>query len=116
MIGTFTTSLYFSMFYDSGPSSTHFDYTAREYWWYLFLLGCMCCDFVGLNAQNIAFQNDSSGFVAIIGYMIVFYGFLADYFIFGLLVNSVQMAGALLIFVVNIGTTVYKLKQQRASE
>jgi len=48
--------------------------------------------------------------VAIIGYMIVFYGFLADYFIFGFSINSVQMAGALLIFLVNVGTTIYKLK------
>lgn len=104
------------MFYDDSATSTHFDNSNRQWWWFGYLLCCLTCDYVGLNAQNIAFQKDSSGFVAIIGYMIIFYGFLADYFIFGFTINGVQIAAALLILGVTVGTSVYKLKQKQSEQ
>lgn len=39
-------------------------------------------DWVAYNTIMIAFQKSASGFVALIGYISVFYGFLADVFIF----------------------------------
>ena len=73
----------------------------------------MCVlDFVSLNSQNIAFQSDSSGFVAVIGYLIIFYGFLADQFIFSSPITGFDLAGAALILVVTVSVTLYKLKQK----
>ncbi len=77
---------------------------------YLFL-ACVF-NFFELNAQNIAFQSDSSGFVAVIGYMIVFYGFFADEFVFQTPISGFDLAGACMIFVVTVGVTVYKLRQK----
>jgi len=73
----------------------------------------MCIlDFVSLNSQNIAFQSDSSGFVAVIGYLIIFYGFLADQFIFDSPITGFDLAGACLILVVTVSVTLYKVKQK----
>ena len=73
----------------------------------------MCVlDFISLNSQNIAFQSDSSGFVAVIGYLIIFYGFLADQLIFNSPITGFDLAGAFLILVVTVSVTVYKLKQK----
>ena len=49
---------------------------------YLALFAACCFDFLQLCSMNIAFQNDSSGFVAILGYISVVYGFIADELIF----------------------------------
>ena len=76
---------------------------------YLFL---MCCfDLTAVCTQQLAFQKDSSGFVAIIGYTVVVYGFLADYFIFQVTPTGLQIAAASLILLVNLVTTVIKLRQ-----
>ena len=73
------------------------------------LLGC-CIDWVGLNAMNIAYQSDTSGFISIIGYLSVFYSFLADEFIFQAPMTGLDLVGALVIAVVTVGVAVYKLR------
>jgi hypothetical protein len=50
--------------------------------------------------------------VAVIGYMIVLYGFLADELIFESPVTGFDLAGACMIFTVTVGVTIYKLKQK----
>jgi len=73
----------------------------------------MCVlDFVSLNSQNIAYQSDSSGFVAVIGYLITVYGFLADLLIFDSPITGFDLTGAVLILTVTVSVTVYKLKQK----
>lgn len=67
-------------------------------------------DFISMNSQNIAFQSDSSGFVAVIGYLIVLYGFLADEFIFDSAITGFDLVGACIILFVTVGVTVFKLK------
>ena len=48
----------------------------------------MCIgDFIAVCSQQVAFQKDSSGFVSMIGYTSVVYGFAADYFLFGIAVS-----------------------------
>ena len=89
----------------------HVDHTA-----YMWLFLCCCLDFAGVNCQNIAFQSDSSGFVAIIGYIAVFYGFMADEFIFHRPITGFDLAGALLIFSVTIGVALYKVLQQKRED
>lgn len=73
--------------------------------------GC-CIDFIGLNAQNIAFQNDKSGFISIFGYLAVVYSFIADEFIFRAPVSGFDLFGAVTIFTVTVGVAIYKLRQQ----
>lgn len=73
-------------------------------------VGC-AIDFIALNSLNIAFQSDKSGFVSIIGYLCVVYGFLADEFIFQKPITGFDLGGALVIFVVTVGVAAYKLKQ-----
>ena len=80
---------------------------------YLFL-ACMF-NFVELNSQNIAFQSDSSGFVSVVGYLVVFYGFLADEFVFKRPIAGLELAGAIMIFTVTVGVTVFKLRQRYIS-
>lgn len=45
-----------------------------------------------------------------IGYVVVFYGFFADEFIFHSPMTGYDLAGAFLIFSVTVGVTVYKLR------
>lgn len=78
---------------------------------YGYLFVCCFLDFFSINATNIAFQSDSSGFVSIIGYIVVFYGFLADEFIFETPITGLDLAGAVCIFVVTVAVTIYKLRQ-----
>ena len=49
---------------------------------YLKLFLCACADFVGIVSMTIAFSLDNAGFVSIIGYVAIIYGFLVDEFIF----------------------------------
>lgn len=70
-------------------------------------------DFCALTCVNLAFQNDSSGFVSIIGYMAVFYSFLADQFLFDAPITGFDLVGAICILCVTFGTAVYKLRLQQ---
>ena len=79
---------------------------------YFYLFVTCLFDFICLNAHNIAFQSDSSGFISILGYIVILYGFLADEFIFGTSITGFDLVGAILIFGVTVGVTVYKLRQQ----
>jgi len=65
-----------------------------------------------LNAHNIAFQSDSSGFISILGYIVILYGFLADEFIFGTSITGFDLIGAVLIFTVTVSVTIYKLREK----
>ena len=67
-------------------------------------------DFVGINATNLAFQSDSSGFIAVIGYMSVVYSFLVDEFYFDAPISATDVAGALCILIVTVSMVTYKLK------
>ena len=67
-------------------------------------------DLVGLNSVNLAYQSDSSGFVAIIGYLSVVYSFLVDEFVFNAPISFVDVSGALFILMVTVSMVYYKLK------
>ena len=45
---------------------------------YGFLIGGSIIDTIANNSITIAFRNDRSGFLGLISYMVVFWGFLAD--------------------------------------
>lgn len=48
--------------------------------------------------------------MALIGYIIVFYGFLADEFIFDVSMTLFDLIGSMTIFIVTISVIVIKLK------
>ena len=82
-------------------------YTGRQYG-LMVLTGFI--DTFALLSVTIAFQADSTGFVSIIGYMIVVFGFLADLFLFKQSIKGIDLIGALLIFTTTVGVAIYKLR------
>jgi drug/metabolite transporter (DMT)-like permease len=70
-------------------------------------------DFLGTYSQVTAFSCDSSGFVALLGYIIVVYSFLVDEYIFNLPITGLDILGTILIVVVTVTTTVYKVRMSR---
>jgi len=61
-------------------SGTGPQWTSSKVYWKIFLASL--ADYVGSVSCILAFSYDSSGFVALMGYIIVFYGFLVDEFIY----------------------------------
>ena len=82
-------------------------YTADQY---KTILLCCFFDFCAVNCQTLAFQNDTSGFVSLIGYMGVIYAFMADVFIFDVTISPVEIVGALLILAITVGVSVTKIR------
>lgn len=73
-------------------------------------------DIAGVTAQVIAFQSDKLGFVSLVGFMIVFYAFLADIFIFAETLTALQTAGALLILCVTVIVSIFKIREEIEQE
>ena len=57
----------------------------------------------------IAFQSDNSGFVSLIGYLGIVYAFIADIIIFSESFNWVELLAAIIIVIVTVGTSIYKI-------
>ena len=83
-------------------------YTALQY---LILTAAALTDTVCVNSMTIAYQSDSSGFVSLLGYTIVFYGFLADIVVFNEDIQGLELAGALLVLAATVVVAVIKLCQ-----
>ena len=81
-------------------------YTGEQY---LILLVASTFDCVACNSMTIAYQRDSSGFVSLLGYAIILYGFLADLIFFNEEIQTLQLLGALIIFAATFIVAVYKL-------
>jgi drug/metabolite transporter (DMT)-like permease len=81
---------------------------------YGMLLFISVLDFGTVNAQTISFQNDKSSFVACLGYMSVFYGFLIDQAIFDETIKPKELFGALLVFATTIALAVFKFKNDKS--
>ena len=64
------------------------------------------------NSMTIAYQSDKSGFVSLIGYALIVYGFLADVTVFDETPQAMQLIGALIIFISTFFVATYKLCQQ----
>ena len=50
--------------------------------------------------------------MAVIGYIVVLYGYLADIFIFDIEISGFDLVGACLILIVTVSVTVWKLRQK----
>ena len=66
-------------------------------------------DIVAFNSRNIAQQCDTSSFLAVLSYIAILYGFLADLFVFDYLISGIDLAGSILILVVTFSVAIYKL-------
>ena len=55
------------------------EYSGEQYG-YMLLLSTV--NYIGMNCQTIALQNEKSGFVTLLGYIGLVYAFLGDLFIF----------------------------------
>ena len=66
-------------------------------------------DTMAIYSTTVAFQSDSSGFVALISYLTIVYSFLADRFIFDEEFAPLEMVAAIFILLVTICIMIYKL-------
>ena len=83
-----------------------FNYDAQIY---LLIVAATVFDSLAVNAVTIAFQSDSSGFVALISYINILYAFVADRVIFHESFSWIELVAALLILMVTVGTSIYKI-------
>ena len=65
-------------------------------------------EFTCIMCATIAYQNDSSTFVSLLAYLTLVYAFLADYFIFNIMIVGLQLTFTLALFAVLIAVAVYK--------
>ena len=77
----------------------------------MLLIGAMLFDSLACNAQTIAFQSDSSGFVSLISYLGIIYGFVADLLIFNESFSAIELIAASTMFIVIVGISVYKVRE-----
>lgn len=83
-------------------------YSAQQYG---IMMLCCCFDFLNTNAQTLAFQNDSSGFVSLIGYVGILYAFLTDYLIFKLQLSPLAIIGASVILIPTLTVSYFKIRE-----
>ena len=62
-----------------------------------------------VNFMTIGFQRDSSGFVSLITYLLILYGFLSDLIIFNEKILLLEVIGAIVILVTTITVATIKL-------
>jgi len=62
--------------------------------------------------SNMAFQSDSSSFVALLSYMTIVYAFIFDQFYFHEELKSVEIIATCVILIVAFGIAYYKLSTQ----
>ena len=71
--------------------------------------GAMLC-------STLAYQSDSSGFVALISYMNIVYSFICDQVLFHTKVTALEIVGALVIMFVALGVAFYKIRKANAQK
>lgn len=76
---------------------------------YLILIAASVMDMLTVNCMTIAFQRDSSGFVSLISYALIFYGFLSDVIIFNEKIMVLEVIGAIIILVSTMTVATIKL-------
>ena len=82
------------------------EYTARQYG---IAVAASLCETLALCTVTMAYQKDSSGFVALISYMNIVYAYICDQIFFNEKLNSIELVGALVILIVALGVGFYKL-------
>lgn len=83
---------------------------------YLFMVGASLFDTMAVNSVVIAFQSDSSGFVSLISYINIIYAFAADLIIFNESFSTIELVAALVILVVTVSTSIYKISEAKKNK
>ena len=83
-------------------------YTSSQW---LICLAASACDAGALFGVTLAYQKDSSGFVALISYMNIVYAYFCDQVFFDEKLNGVELTAALIILFVALGVGIYKLRK-----
>ena len=83
---------------------------------YLLMIAGVAFDTLGVNSQTIAFQSDSSGFVALLGYISVVYAYISDTLIFHETFSWIELLAAIIILSVIVGTSVFKICQTKKAK
>ena len=94
------------------PLVRFFHFDRRVYW---LMIAGMAFMNLGVNSQTIAFQSDSSGFVALLVYIGVLYAYISDIVIFHEKFSWIELFAAIIILTVVAGTSVYKFCQAKKS-
>jgi len=61
----------------------------------------------------IAFQNEDTGFVSLVGYMAIVYALLADLFIFGENLGTTELLGCLFVILVTLTVAKYRFDRSK---
>jgi len=77
---------------------------------YGYLIGAMLFDSFGCFGQTVAFQSDSSGFVSLMSYISIVYGFLSDVLIFNESFNAISLVSLVSIVTVVVGVSYHKVR------
>ena len=67
-------------------------------------------DLIANLAANKAYQMSGSGFVSLISYLTIFYGFSCDFFFFDKIFSVTETSAICMILVVTVLTSIYKLR------
>ena len=62
---------------------------------------------------TLAYQSGNSGFISLIGYLVIFYGFIVDFIFFNKTFSSMEILAALVILAVTLSLSVQKLRHPR---
>ena len=81
-------------------------YTSEQYG---YGFACGVLNVLALIFKIVAYQNERSGFVTLLGYIGLIYAFLGDTFIFNVSFGAMELIGVLIIFVLNMSLIFSKM-------
>ena len=94
---------------EAGINGSFRTFDSRTYVW---LIAGSVTDTLCNNSLTIAFRNDRSGFVGLVSYMGVFWGFLADFLILKEDISWMEILGACIVLAASLTVSILKACQQ----
>ena len=91
-------------------------YQYEHYWIYLEILAVAVLNNIGQNLMTYSNQFANPATVGLIGYIGVFYNFLADLYLFGITFIPLQIVGVVICVTFCILAAIYKIYKQRQEE
>ena len=71
---------------------------------------------ITVSAATVAYQSDSSGFIALLSYISLIYFFVSDKIIFKEIFSAVELGAAIVILTVVVTITIIKIKRLKKAE
>ena len=79
---------------------------------YMLLVGAMLFDTMANFGATIAFQADSAGFIALVSYVCIVYGFLADLLLFEEKFSAIELLALTVMMSTILGISINKIRQR----